>query len=379
MNTKLERQIRPLSDRFIRIACNRLLMATTVIPTLVATIYFGVMASDIYISESRFVLRSPERQAASPLGLILKGAGFSKAQDDAFAVKEFILSRDALQVLNQELNIKQAFSSNSVDLFSRFAGLDWDNSFEALHIYYQRRVSVELDSTSSIATLTTRAFTKEDAHDMNLRLLDLSESLVNRLNDRARHDLIYQAGKEVADAEKKAKDAALLLARYRNEKGVIDPEKQSSIPLQQIAKLQEQLISIKSQILQLEKLARENPQLPVLRQQAQLLEEEIHSENLFVAGGGDKSLAGKAAAYQQLALEKEFAEKMLASAMSSLEQAKNDAQRQQLYLERIAGPSLPDEAMEPRRAKAILAVFMLGLIAWGVLTMIVAGVREHMD
>jgi capsular polysaccharide transport system permease protein len=62
-----------------------------------------------------------------------------------------------------------------------------------------------------------------------------------------------------------------------------------------------------------------------------------------------------------------------------LELARNEAQRQQLYLERISAPSLPDAAMEPRRVRSVIAVFLLGLVLWGVLTLTVAAVREHVD
>ena len=128
----------------------------------------------------------------------------------------------------------------------------------------------------------------------------------------------------------------------------------------------------------LQLLTKENPQIPVLKKRIQMLETEIELESARVAGGG-RSLASKAAEFQRLALEKEFADKQLASALASLEQARNEAQRQQLYLERIAQPSLPDAAMEPRRVRNILTTLVLGLVAWGVLTMIVAGIKEHLD
>jgi capsular polysaccharide transport system permease protein len=358
---------------------NKLFFGAVVLPTVIAVIYFGVIASDTYISESRFVVRSPERQSASPLGVLFKGVGFSRSQDDSYAVQDFILSRDALKVLDEELHLKKAVSDQSIDIFSRFPGLDWDDSFENFHRYYQKMVGVQLDSVSSIATLSTRAFTAEDAYGMNQRLVEMSEALVNQLNERGRQDLIGFAAQEVADAETKAKAAALALARYRNEKGVIDPEKQSAIPLQQVAKLQDELIATKVQIVQLKKLAKNNPQLPVWRQRARLLEQEIQAEMLRVAGRRDHSLASKAAEYQRMALEKEFADKMLASAMSTLEQARNEAQRKQLYLERIVQPSKPDEAMEPRRLRAVVAVLVLGLVAWGILTMLIAGIKEHQD
>lgn len=354
----------------------RLFWLVVVLPTLVAVVYFGFIAADVYISESRFVVRSPERQTASPLGILLKGTGFTRSQDDSFTVQDFILSRDALRVLDEKLELRAAYKNG--DIFSRFPGLDWDDSFENMHRYYQKMVGVQLDPVSSIATLTVRAFNANEAQQINRQLLEMGEALVNQLNERGRQDMIRFAANEVAEAEKKAKLAALTVARYRNEKGVIDPEKQSAIPLQQIAKLQDELIATKSQLSQLQLLTKDNPQIPVLRKRIQMLETEIDLESGRVAGGS-LSLASKAAEFQHLALEKEFADKQLASALTSLEQARNEAQRQQLYLERIAKPSLPDAAMEPKRLRAILATLLLGLVAWGVLTMIVAGIREHMD
>lgn len=355
---------------------HRLFWLTVALPTLLAIFYFGLIAADVYISESRFVVRSPERQTASPLGMLLKGSGFTRSQDDSYSVQDYMMSRDALKSLDDKLDLRSAFAKG--DALGRFPGLDWDESFEKMHRYYQKVVNVQLDSLSSIGTLSVRAFSAEDAQNINSELLQKAEELVNQLNERGRQDMIRFADEEVAKAEQKAKRASLALADYRNKKGVIDPEKQSAIPMQQIAKLQDELISSKSLLVQLQLAARDNPQIPVLKQRIQLLESEIQNESQKITGGG-LSLASKAADFQRLALEKEFADRQLASVMASLEQARNEAQRKQLYLERIAQPSLPDAAMEPRRLRSIAAVFVLGLIIWGVLSMLIAGIKEHQD
>ena len=357
---------------------NRLFLLTVAVPTALALVYFGLMASDVYISESRFVVRSPDRQVATGLGAFLKGAGFSRAQDDSYTVHDYILSRDALKEINDKLGVAKAFASSSVDLFSRFGALDFDNSFEALHRYYQKRVNVQQDTASSITTLTVHAYTAQDALNINQKLLELSEALVNRLNERGRQDLIRSAASEVADAETKSKAAALALSAYRNAKGVVDPERQATVQLQQVAKLQDELIATKTQLAQLRAFTPQNPQIQSLQLRAQTLQAEMDAETTKVAGG-ERSLSGKAAEFQRLALEREFADKQLGSALVSLEQARNEAQRKQVYLERIAQPSLPDVAMEPRRLRSILATLVLGLVAWGILTMLLAGVREHQD
>ena len=358
---------------------NWLFLLTVVLPTLLSIIYFGLIASDVYISESRFVVRSPERQTASPLGMLLKGTGFARSQDDSYTVQDFILSRDALKSLNEKLSIEKAFASKGVDVFNRFAGLTWwDKSFEALHKYYQKKVDIQLDGQSSITTLTVRSFTAEDAFRINQQLLEMAESLVNQLNELGRQDMIRFATGEVHNAEKTAKAAGLALSIYRNQKGVIDPERQTTIELEQVSKLQDELLATQAQLVQLQTFAKNNPQIPSLQLRIQNLRQEIDAETTQVAGS-DRSLAKKAAEYQRLALEREFADKQLGSALVSLEQARNEAQRKQLYLEHIVQPSKPDKAMEPRRVRSILTTLIMGMISWGVLSILLAGVREHND
>ena len=357
---------------------NGLFWLTVVGPTLLAVVYFGFMVSDVYISESRFVVRSPEKQAASPLGLVLKSAGFSSNQGDAYTVQDYVLSRDALKALNDELNISKAFSAPNVDLFSRFGSIDGDTSFEALHRYYQKKLSVQTDSTSSISTLTTRAFSAEAAVNANRKLLELSETLVNRINERGRQDMIKFATAEVTQAAAKTKAAGLQLTTFRNNNGVIDPERQATAQLLQITKMQDDLLATTTQLAQLKEFTPANPQIPALQNRAKVMRKEIKKENANISGS-QASLVNKATDYQRLAIDRDLAEKQLASAMVSLESARNEALRQQVYLERIVQPSTPDIATEPRRLRSIFASFMFGLLAWGVLGMLVAGVREHQD
>jgi capsular polysaccharide transport system permease protein len=366
-----------LRPRFLQ-KLNKLFVLTVVLPTALAVLYFGLVASDVYTSESSFVVRSPDKPSASTLGVLLKGAGFSSARDESYTVQSYILSRDALKALVSELNIDKAYANANVDRLNRFAGLDGDNSFEALHRYYQGKVKVITDSSTSISTLSVRAFSAQDALQANQVLLQRSEALVNQLNERGRKDLIRFAQSEVDQAAGKAKSAALALSVFRNRQGVIDPERQAATQLMQISKIQDELLATTTQLAQIRMLTPKSPQIPVLENRARTLRAEMARENAKVTGDA-KSLSGKAADFQRLALEAEFANKQLASALASLESARNEAQRQQIYLERIAQPSLPDVAQEPRRLRNIFATFLLGLMAWGILSMLVAGVREHQD
>lgn len=361
--------------RMIRM--NYLFFAAVVLPTALSAIYYTFIASDIYISESRFIIRSPDKPVvSSSLTSLLKGTGMSRSQDDAYAVADYILSRDALKTLDEALALRKSFSHPAIDIFNRFPGFYWDDSFEALHRYYQKHIDIQLDTTSPNATLTVRAFTADDAKNINEMLLALSEKLVNNMSERARADLIKSALIEVTEAERKAKAAAIALSKYRDQQGVIDPEQQAVVHLATIGKLQETLITLKTQLVQLQTFTKQNPQIPVIKKQIESIQQEIELETAKVAGG-NRSLSGKAAEFKLLALDREFADKQLTTALASLEQARTSAQRKQLYLERIVQPNKPDYAMEPRRVRNVFMTFVLGCVAWGILSLFVAGVKEH--
>lgn len=351
---------------------------TVLLPFIAAVLYFGIFASDVYISESRFVVRSPDKPTTTGLGILLKSTGFNGGGDEVFVAQDYVVSRDALKALNRGDAFQTAYTRSQISFFDKFNSPVTGSSFEDLYKYYKRKVSVEHDTTSSITTLTVRAFTPQDARRFNEQLLEMAEAMVNQLNIRGRQDLIRFAQAEVDDAKQKARNAAAALSAYRNREGVIDPERQAQVQLQMISKLQDALIEANNQLLQLRAYTPQNPQIEVLSTRAKGLSREI-DQQLGKVAGNSKSLSSTAAEYQRLALEAQFSDKNLASAMASLEEARNEARRKQAYVERIVEPNLPDKAMEPRRFRGILATLVVGLIIWGVASMLLAGIREHQD
>lgn len=353
-----------------------LFLAVVVLPVLLSVLYYGVLSSDVYISESRFVVRAPEKPAPTGLGAILQTAGFSNASEEVSAAQSYAISRDALRAINRNDAFKKAYTRPGISIVDRFDPLGIRGSFEALYDYFKGKVSLQLDAATSITTLTVRAYDAEDARRFNEQLLELSEGTVNRLNLRGREDLVHFAQVEVDQSKARASQAAAALAAYRNRSGVVDPEKQAAVQMQMISNLQTQLIQSKTQLAQLQRYAPDNPQIPVVRTQIGAIQQQINQETGKVTGG-QRSLAGNAVQYERLTLENDFAAKQLAGSLASLEEARNEARRKQAYVERIVQPNLPDAPMEPRRLRGIFATLVLSLIAYAILRMLLAGVKEH--
>lgn len=349
-----------------------------VLPTIFLAIYYGFIASDVYTSESKFVIRSPNQRSVSGIGMVLQNIGFNASSDDSYLVRDYLSSRDAVQNLKAKLDIQTKYSAKSVDVVSRFGTIK-EPTFENFYEYFNKKIKVVYDPASSISSLQIEAYTAKDAQNINEELLKMSEEVINRINNNAKNDILVASEKEVQEAQEVSAKAAEALAKYRVKNDVFNPEGQSAIVLQEISKLQDALIQTETQLTQAREITPENPQIKAMETRIKSLKKSIADKSKLVTGPSDISFSNRSVEYQRLQLEKELADKQLASAMATYEQSKNDFNKKQLYLERLAMPSLPDESTKPKRFKNVLSGFVFGLLLWGVVRLFVAGVREHRD
>jgi capsular polysaccharide transport system permease protein len=351
------------------------------VPTLVAAIYYFFIASPMYVSEARFVVRS-RAEGTPALGSMLQNVGqsfgvsFGDNATDAFEVEDYMKSRDAVADLSRADQLRAIVDRPGADFISRFPRPFQGTSLESLYRAYHRFVIVGYDSQTGISTLRVTAFRPADAQSLADGLLSDGEALVNRLNDRAMTDAVSQAQRQVLEAEALSAGSETALTSFRNHEGMINPDRSSVADLELVTKLQEELADMRAERAGLAASAPRSPQLPVLDQRIAAFTAQVETARSGIAGQSD-SLAPKVGEYEELTLRRDLAAKTLEGAVASLESARIDARRKQLYLERVVNPNLPDKATRPLRLKDVLTVFAATLVAYAILSMVIAGLREH--
>lgn len=371
-----EKSNQPKKKRLLR-KLNPLLWLTVIFPTLFSAIYFGLFASDIYVSESSFVVRSPRNQSAlSGVGALLQGTGFARSQDDTYSVQEYMRSRTALEQLQAELPVRDFYATKG-DILSRFNGFGLNDTQEAFFRYFKDRLSIDVDSVSGIATLRVQAFEASEGQQLNEKLLKQGEDLINRLNARGRRDTLEFAAQAVEEAEKNVNETAEALSKYRIKNKIFDLPAQSGVQLSLISSLKSELIRVETQLAQLQSITPDNPQVDALIMRQKSLRKEIDDQSKQLSGNTGNSVANQSADYQRLVLANELAQQQLTAAMASLHNTRGEADRQQLYLEVISKPSKPDWALAPNRLYNIIATFIIGFMLYGILGLLVTSVREH--
>jgi capsular polysaccharide transport system permease protein len=347
------------------------------VPTLIAGVYYFAIASDLYLSEAKFIVRSPKQVQASGLGALLQSTGLSRAAEDTDAVQDFIMSRDAVRKLEQKHDLRTVLSRPEGDFVTRFPGiLFWRKDFEALFSHYDHFVTVETDTSTGVTALRVKAYRPEDAYTLAGALLSYSEQLINELNERARRDALDTARHEVDRAEQRIAEIQTELTAYRVKRKMLDPKSASSGVLELIGQMNSALATARTQLGELLNNSPNSPQIPLVKTRISALDKLIAEERAKLSGESD-SVVSALTEYERLNTQRELAEKALASAFTSLEAARLEAQRQQLYLETIAQPNLADYPLYPKRLVSFAMVFATCFLAYGLAWLLVASVREH--
>jgi len=347
------------------------------LPTLIAGVYYFAIASDLYLSEAKFIVRSPKQVQTSGIGALLQSTGLSRAAEDTSAVQDFIMSRDAVRKLEQNEGLRAVFNRPEGDFVTRFPGiLFWRKDFEALFSRYDHFVSVETDTSTGVTALRVKAYRPEDSHMLAAALLSYGEQLINELNERSRRDALDTARREVDRAEQRIAEIQGELTAYRVKQKMLDPKSASSGVLELIGQMNAAQANARTQLGELLNNSPNSPQIPLVKNRIAALDKLIAEERTKLSGASD-SVVSTLTEYERLNLQRELAEKALASAFTSLEAARIEAQRQQLYLETIAQPNVADYPLYPKRIVSFITVVATCLLVYGLAWLLVANVREH--
>ena len=350
------------------------------LPTLLAAVYYGMIATDQYAVEVRFAVRGINSGGGSDLLTMVTGVpSGGSTTADSYILMDFIRSRGILEKLGRRIDLKQIYSTEKADFLSAF---DPDEPIEEFVDYWKKMITVGFDTSSQIVVVEIRAFTPQDAKNVAELVLELSGELINDLSVRARNDAVSFAEKEVARMEKRLRINRQAVRAFREKEQVIDPSKTAESRLTLLGKLEGELGLEKAKLSSLGQfMSKDSPRIRVLVSKIRALESQVQTERAKlgkdVSGSASGSLTGLLEDYQTLLTDQEFSEKAFISALSSLEAARIEAGRQQRYLATFVRPSLPEDALYPRRGLNVFVIFVLSAMLWAIGTLLVYAVRDH--
>jgi capsular polysaccharide transport system permease protein len=380
--TPAQHEERPRDSAVIRVRDwlmrNRMFALVVLLPSLIVAAYLFVVAADQYESEAHFLVRStsvaevPGTGVSQALSFI---TGASSAQSEAMSVADYLTSHDVVDTLRRDNQLVERFRRSNADPLSRL----WQENPtpEQLLKYYQRQVKVHYNTETGITTLDVRSFVPEDSYVIARRLLELGEQRVNMLNTRSYRDAVRLAERQLAQTETDLANIQGQLASFRQSRREINPEASGTAQLGLVAELTGQLATAKAQLSAMgQAINRNSPQYRALADHVAALQAQVNAQTGRLAGGTG-AIASNIGGYEKLELRQQFYAKRYEAAAASLDRARDQARRQQLYLVRVVDANMPVKALYPERWRILATVVIALLLTFSIGWLIAAGVREH--
>lgn len=349
------------------------------LPTLLTAAYYYIICSDQYVSTADFVVRKSDQISGPPTGigqLLGFTMGVSQSQSEAYVIQDFLLSHDAVERLERNDSLVQRFTRPGIDLLSRL----WSANPrpETLLKYYRDHVDIEQDPESGISHLAVRAFTPEDAYQIDRALLRMGEERINLLNARSFEDQVRHARDDLAEAENALTRTQAKLTDLRLAQGDIDPQGSGKAQISLVSNLTASLVEARSRLEAMGRLiSTSSPQYRALASRVATLEAGIAAQQGRLAGTGQGSTASNLRSYEEEVVRREFASQRYTAAAAAFEAARNEARKKQLYLVRVVDANRPVKSLYPERGRRVITVFLSLFMAYAIGRLVLAGLREH--
>ncbi|WP_288704796.1 capsule biosynthesis protein [uncultured Bilophila sp.] len=355
----------------------KIFACVVLLPTVAVFLYYLLWASPMYVSQTRFAIRSADSSGG---GLDIASAllrSSSSTGADAHIVVEYIQSLDIIHDIDKELGVDLHFSDKDHDVFSRLTNNPTQD--EQLR-YWKWAVIPALDQDTGIITLETKAYSPEMAQKIAAAVLARSEALVNTMNLRAREDAVSLAQSEVQRAEARVRKAQEAMRNFRDAHTLLDPRVTAAGLQGVVTELEGEAVKLRAQLAEAQSFMRSSaPATKALQTRLKAVESQLDQEKQRLAGlrSQEDNLNAVVGEYEDLTIEAEFAQKQLVTAMSALESARVHEVAKSRYVVAFQQPTLPDESLYPRPFLFTAYVFVGALLLLGLGSLITASIREH--
>jgi capsular polysaccharide transport system permease protein len=356
-------------------------LIVVVLPVVLAAVYYLAIAADQYVAEFRMTLRSVDAPRIEALALFGGSAAQTSASSESQIVTQFIASRAIVDELDPKLDLRRTFASSEADWWAR---LSLPASIEQLVYYWQHQIDPFYDTTTGTIVVRVRAFSPADSLVLAQAIVDASEKLINDLSARARHDALGYAEAEVASSETRLTKALTAIRQFRDREGMIDPGKAADANAALATKLRDDLLKANSQLATQKALVRDDtPVTRVLKARIHALETEQHNLAHEMTSSpatptGAPALSQELGSYEALDAERKFAEAAYQHALEGLDRARDNVDRQHIYVESFIPPSLPQTSLYPHRWRSLGTVALVAFAIWAIGGLAVQSIRDHL-
>ncbi len=355
------------------------LFRATAVLLICASVYWGVIASDRYVSDAHVIVQQTDMAGMASLDVAsLLGASGSHSRPDQMLLRDYLLSIDMLKKMESTLKLSAHYSDSRRDFFSRM----WFSkpSIEWLHQHFLSRTSVEFDEYAGVLMIKAEAYDPATAKAIVQMMVDEAETFMDEMAKKLAREQVSFLEKQVRQNAERAINATQMVLSYQDRKGMASPESVAQSLVAIIGQLEARRAELQTERNALQAyLVPTHPSVVLIDQQLAAISQQISGEQAKLASPGGKPLNRTVEELQRLKMEAEFQQKVYETSLAALEKGRVEATRTLKKMSVIQTPYLPEYPLRPRRIYNIIVFALVSFLIAGVLKLLVAAIKDHQD
>lgn len=342
------------------------------------TAYWGLVASDRYVSQANVIVQRTDMAGSHTMDFSSLLGGANGSRSDELLLRNYLLSMDMLRKLDKQLNLRAHYSDRARDPLSRMWSRDVPD--EWFLQYYLSRVSVELDEYSGVLVIKAQGYDARTAQAITTLLVREGERAMNEMAHQLARDQVAFVEKQVAQMAERFQQTRQEVIRFQNAHGLVSPQSRAEQLNGVVERLNAQRTELQTRRTAL--LGYLEPRaagVVELDLQIEAIDKQLAQEQARLTSTSGKALNSTVEEYQRLEMAAGFANDVYKTALVALEKGRVEATRNLKKVSVVQNPTLPQQALEPRRGYNIIVSVLVTLLLAGVVHLLAAIVRDHKD
>lgn len=350
------------------------------LPVVVVALYLVVFAKPQFASESGFVVRQEEgASAVQMLGGLSQVFG-TQSVGNSDLLFEFIQSQDIVRRVQAELDLVSHYAQTWP--MDPVYSIPPDITIEDLVAFWRRMVRITYDKSSGVIMIEVRARTPQMAQDIAREIVSQSEAMINTLNAKARSDTMANAQADLEIALDDLRTAREKLVAFQARTQILDPQADIQGRMGIVANLQQQLAqALVDYDLILQFADSGDPRVRQMARRIAAIEERIAGERASFSAqtitSENTSYPGLLAQYEGFRVDVQFAEEIYRASLTALNQARTNAERQQLYLATFIEPTEAETAQYPKSGLLTALTAFFAALTWSIGALVYYSLRDR--
>jgi capsular polysaccharide transport system permease protein len=281
-----------------------------------------------------------------------------------------------LQYLDQQLGLKQHYSWQEADYFSR---LEDDATNEEFLEFYKKALLVEINDLSGVITIYAQAFTPEFALKLTETAVERAEWYINSIGHQLAEAQLEFVKGEHQIVEDKLASAQSELLLFQQKYNLLDPTAEG-LAMQQITYgLESQIAAKEAELKTIQSIMSEvSPQVMRVKTELTALKQQLVVERAKLAktNPGISSVGQIMAQFADLKIKMELALQSYTGSQISLDKSRIEAYKQMKFLIVVEGATLPQDNKYPDVIYNISLFAILASMIFAIGRIIVLTIQE---